>query len=118
MIITRRDYPNRCYHYKAIELDEELAYSDEPSGIFFAKQNNVIAHTDNTDGGIVDIDQQMVIIETKDDVSNIAHKDIVVWLDEKWIVENIQSQVIAKGSKYRRKPDRIWWLTLRNGKDS
>lgn len=117
-MITRRDYYIRCYYYKAIEEDENLVYSDTPSGVFFAKQNNVISHTDNSDGGIVDIEQQMVIIETKDDISNISHKDIVVWLGEKWIVENIQSQIMAKRSKYNRKPDRVWWLSLRNGKDS
>ena len=117
-MITRRDYYIRCYYWSVDEEDENLTHDETPSGVFFAKAYQNINHNDNEDGGIVNIDSQIVVIETKDDISNLKHRDIVSWLGEKWIVENIQSQIFAKRSQFNRCPDRIWWVSLRNGKDS
>lgn len=114
-MITHRDYYIRCMWWKTDKETDELTYNENPSGIFFAKESQLTNKSDQNDNGIIDIDSQTTVIQTVDDVSEIHHKDIVEYLGQKWIVENIQSKIYTRRSQYNTRPDRIWWLTLRNG---
>lgn len=115
---SRRTYNIRCLWYKPLinkaSLDE-LDHKTKPSGIFYAREHQPDNLTENIDSDLVKIELQMVVIETRDNVEGICHDALVKYMGELWIVENIQSQIINKRSKFKIKPDKIYWISLRKG---
>lgn len=114
---SRNKYKIRCKWWKAktrLGSYQKLQYEDNVKGIFYCCEHQPKNKTDQIDGDIVQIDYQTVVIETKDNVKGINHNDLVEYLGQKWIVENVQTQMISKRSKFNVRPDVISWISLRN----
>lgn len=114
---SRRSYNNRCYYWKVDKKNpakQDLVIQNECSGIFFAKEAQTTSKSDQLDSGIINIEQQITVIESIDDLSKLDHKDIVKYLGQYWIIDDIRSQIRNKTTEYYARPERIWWLTLRN----
>lgn len=115
---SRRSYNCRCRYWKVDDDNrnlQNLVHEKKADGIFFAKASEETRKSETEDGGIVEVDYQNTVIESTDDLSKLAHKDIVEYLGELWIVESIQFKIINKTTEFYNRPIKVWWVNLRNG---
>lgn len=117
---SRRSYNIRCRWWKSdIKWSDlqKLIHENKPAGIFYAREHQPSNKLENFDGDLVKIDIQNTVIETQDNVIGINHECLVEYDNQIWIVDNVQSKMQNKRSKYNIRPSRITWITLRNKGD-
>lgn len=116
---SRRSYNSRCRYWKVDKNDtrnlQNLVRENKADGVFFAREAEETHRTEVEESGILEIDHQVAVIESPDDLSKLEHKDLVEYLGQIWIVDNIQSKIINKTTEYYTRSVKIWWVTLRNG---
>lgn len=116
---SRRTYNCRCRYWKVDDDNykdlSKLLHKKKASGIFFAKESVETRKEETEDAGITEIDYQHATIESVDDLSDLAHKDLVEYLGQLWVVESIQFKIINKTTEFYNRPIKIWWVNLRNG---
>lgn len=114
---SRRSYNIRCKWWasnvKWGDL-QKLSHKNKPEGIFYAREHQPSNKLENFDGDLVKIDIQNTVIETQDNVIGINHECLVEYDNQIWIVDNVQTKMQNKRSKYNIRPSRITWITLRN----
>lgn len=116
---SRRTYNCRCRFWKVKSDNREwqnLVHKQKANGVFFAKESQETRKDEIEEAGIVEVDYQYATIESTDDLSELEHKDIVEYLGQLWIVENIQFKIVNKTTEYYTRPIKVWWVNLRNGK--
>lgn len=117
---SRRSYNIRCKWWmsdvKWSNL-QKLSHENKPAGIFYAREHQPSNKLENFDGDMVKIDIQNTVIETQDNVEGINHECLVEYNGQLWIVDNVQSKMQNKRSRYNIRPSRITWITLRNRGD-
>lgn len=114
---SRRSYNIRCKWWDSDVKQSDLQKLDhkiKAKGIFYAREHQPSNRLENFDGDLVKIDIQNTVIETQDTVIGINHECLVEYDGQIWIVENVQSKMQNKRSKYNTRPSRITWITLRN----
>ena len=116
--VTKRAYNERCKWWKYDEENpdmEVLKNNIRPSGIFYARQIEDEGIYENADNGMVDIDTQVVTIETQYDIYNLKPKDLVFYDNQLWIVEPpIRSTKYIRNTEYNKRAHRIYKIILRN----
>lgn len=117
---SRRSYNIRCKWWmsdvKWSNL-QKLSHENKPAGIFYAREHQPSNKLENFDGDMVKVDIQNTVIETQDNVEGINHECLVEYNGQLWIVDNVQSKMQNKRSRYNIRPSRITWITLRNRGD-
>lgn len=111
----RRTHFFECKYWNRDNTDadlEEIVHNDEPSGSFYAKEENSVQHNINIVGGAFMFDEQSVFISTNDDVS-IKKGDIVLFDGEYWNVLNVQVRDVHKNAQFLRKRAKHTYIQLK-----
>lgn len=112
---SRRCCFNKCKYWKRDDSNRELSdYTNElnPSGVFFAKESSAQTKQKNIVGGMFMFDQNFITIETKDNVS-IESGDVVEYLNEIWLVANVQEKLNYKSKQYMKKGYKTTYIQIK-----
>lgn len=114
---TRRNYHNKCWYWKVDsknKIQETLLYETKPSGFFYAKEENSSTFSKNVIGSVFQVGENLLMISTKDSVSDLRANDIVEFKKKKWIVNDIQRKNINKQNEYSLNNSAIYYIALRS----
>lgn len=115
---SRRSYNLYCKWWdssvKKSDL-QKLDHKPKATGIFYAREHQPSNKLENFEADMVKVDIQNTVIETQDNVIGINHECLVEYDGQIWIVDNVQSKMQNKRSRYNVRPSRITWISLRNG---
>lgn len=113
---SRRTMFYYCTYWKVDETgsynEDELKYSKNPSGYFYASKSAPITESKKVVGGNFQIDRSLVTIKTKD-VVDLKAGDKVKFSEEEWIVIDTQKKEVMKQSQFNKYPSKITYISLR-----
>lgn len=112
---SRRTNFFKCKYWVRNDNDydlEELTHNDEPSGSFYAKEENSIQLQSNVVNGAFMFDEQSVFISTTDVVS-MKKGDAVLFDGEYWNVINVQVRDIHRNSQFMKRKSKKTYIQLK-----
>lgn len=116
LFTSRRTTFEECkYWLRDINADpNELVYkSRKYDGIFDAKISNPETFGTNVIGGVFMFDTKNLMIETYDDINDIKANDVVMFMNNFYIVTQIQKYPIRKNTQFHNEQQYITYLSLR-----
>lgn len=127
---SRRRHFNECMYWCRTEEDierdidlmtivyvdsdlNELCYERSPNGEFSATEINDYTSDNNIVAGSFMFDENMVTLETNDDVSEISQNDLVAYDGHVWRVTSISKRKKKRQNQFSRFPAYTTYLSLK-----
>ena len=117
---SRRLYNEICRWWSHDERDQfpsnEIVFKREPTGYFWAKEENAEQNRGNVVGGVFLLDSSRITIKSPDNLDKIQSEDLVEYRGELWIVVSVQKtkariqQTMFANDKYC---SHFWYVELR-----
>lgn len=113
---SRRAMFNYCTFWirneDGVGNSEEYIYKRQPSGCFYAKEVESENDDQNIIMGTFLADSHSIMLESRDDLSDMTENSLVRYKNLLWRVENIQKQLILKESEFCAIPTYNWFIRL------
>ena len=118
LFTSRRGCFNKFYFWsqeknKDIVKREEITRKRSPGGFFMAKEVGDEEKTHQTINNAFVFEQKTVRLKTYDDISNIAHDDIVKYDGRIWSVSSLRRKKVKRQSQYGRETPYVYFIDLR-----
>jgi hypothetical protein len=117
---SRRNYNERCQWWSRNEddkyADDRLIMKRVPTGTFMAREISPQQLQNSVFGGEFMLEKNTITIKSPDNLEGIKANDLVEYLDEKWIVANVQkSKARIQNTAYAKnsKCSHYWYIELR-----